>query len=259
MKLKLSRTHSLLLVFANILYQVSSAYGSETSHQILVEPVLSKERKTAKENLPSKRDLTSNNVCFDPYDPIDKKFVKLLKERIYGNWEPPSHGKLASVVYRFNKGDGSLDNIKIHLSSGDQQTDFACISAVREASTFSTNTYLEDKTALEIIFRTGENVNKLNCADTFKSKHKVSDNNFLVCHFIPLEALQVVKGLDPNLIHNERNLRFITVDHSKSKEFEDFQKEWSLFLHARPGITPSDIQEKASQLQSRFSKLFELI
>lgn len=259
MKLKLSKTSSLLIILAGIFYQVQSAYGSENNHKILVEPVLNKTPKTTIETAPSKQELTSKNVCYDPYDPIDKKFVKLLKDRIYGNWEPSSHGKLASVVYRYNKSDGSLDNIKIHLSSGDQQTDLACISAVREASNFSSDTYLEDKTTLEIIFRPGENVNKLNCLDAFKTKHKVADNNILVCHFIPLEALQVVKGLAPPLVHSEKNLRFITVAQSKGKEFEDFQKEWAMFLHAKRGLSAKDIREKASKLQSKFPKLFEML
>lgn len=251
MKSTVGMKSALFFAFTSICCMAQSTSGSDTNHKILVEPVLTKAVNASQNNTPTKTTESDPN-------PTATKFVKRMQERIYRNWEPGNvETKTSLILYEVDKTTGAFSNISTSISSGDCQNDFACEEAVRESSGCFKNTPLRDKAAIGTPFIFKMKSTTFNCAKSFRDKQSIHSNNVIVHHFIPLETLNCIEGIDPTFIHSDNNLRLISITTAHSIAFQNLQDEWLSFLRSEPKPSISEVIKQSKKLEKKYNFLFE--
>lgn len=177
-----------------------------------------------------------------------------LESRVMMNWEL---GRLPlgsePIVHFFIGRDGHFHDLSLVRSSGNQQADFSCLSAVAESSGFKIPP--KNVEEVDIHFKAARNINTFDCASKFETALGGSENT-IICHLIPLDVLQCIKGLDPLLVHSPANLRLIRTKDLNSQRIQALRNEWCQFLRANKTLTFDDVRKHAFDLEKKYGDLF---
>jgi len=179
------------------------------------------------------------------------KYLEAMKERIYGNWEPPSDCQTMKYkLHFFIDKNGCFSNISLINGSDDRQANFAALEAVYESSGFRKTTQSE---VLEFEL-TLDRLKKQPYQDCSKllAKDKGRTSNFVVWHLIPLEALQCNHQLNHAMVHSKSNLRRLADSDVNSPEIEQARTEWNLFLHSGKNLKTNYIKENSAKMIQQY-------
>lgn len=191
---------------------------------------------------------------------LAERLAKALTDRVMSNWEPgglPANKRI-SVHYRIKK-DGRFADIKLVNSSGIPQADFACLEAVNESSGFKVFPREIPEARFEEVessFLLSQRRNNFDCAKTFFQAHPEAKKEGVVWHLIPLDALNCVPNLNPNLIHCQDNLRLIKTEYINSKEMQEARQEWVTFLRTEKNLSFRKLKDKAKSIEQKYAVMF---